>query len=519
MSSKVNNALHELVKSLSKSEKRYFKLYSSRHTIGSENNYTRLFDYIDQLDVYDEAILFVNFKGEAFLNRFSITKKRLYDQILSALDAYHVGNSLEAQLFKQLHSFDILYEKALYNQCIRILSSAHKLADKNGCKEILLLLHSKKKKLLETLGADAVNESDVREISFKIKGILEGLNMQDELWASKSRIFMRLSEKGVARSVEEKVKYEIQLGSLLDLDQNEMDDELKFLYNHTMAAYYFAIGEFIASLKWIEQNIQLLEMSSMEDKIPINRRISLYTNAIYLADKLGDHKRSIELLATLKILSNTSNLNEDLEIKLFSSISSIELSLNISKGDFDSSSSLIKSIGSGLQRFDGKITINRKAFLAFKLAVVQIGSGNYSEALKWINCILNDSRLDKTEDIYGFTLLLDLLVHFELNHDELLPYSLKSVQRFFKTRNRMYSFETVLLKFISKLIRCKDRFETEELWGGLYQELSKVTDASTFDSMALEYFDFKSWAESKQKGKPFKAIIRENYLCGLLSAS
>ena len=83
MSSKVNHALFDLVKSMTKSEKRYFKLVSSRHTIGDENNYVRIFDYLDKLDGYDEDKLFDHFKGESFLNRFSITKKRLYDHILN----------------------------------------------------------------------------------------------------------------------------------------------------------------------------------------------------------------------------------------------------------------------------------------------------------------------------------------------------------------------------------------------------------------------------------------------------
>ena len=47
MSSKVNEALFELIHSMTKSEKRYFKLLSSRHAIGGESNYTLLFDKID----------------------------------------------------------------------------------------------------------------------------------------------------------------------------------------------------------------------------------------------------------------------------------------------------------------------------------------------------------------------------------------------------------------------------------------------------------------------------------------
>ena len=78
MSTKVKENLHELIKYLSKSEKRYFKLYASRHTIGDENNYIILFDYLEKQEEYKEEAIFKHFKGQAFLNKFSITKKRLY---------------------------------------------------------------------------------------------------------------------------------------------------------------------------------------------------------------------------------------------------------------------------------------------------------------------------------------------------------------------------------------------------------------------------------------------------------
>ena len=71
MSKKVKESLHELIKALTKSEKRYFKLMSSRHTSGLENNYVILFDFIEKQNEYDENQIFKFFKGEAFLNKFS----------------------------------------------------------------------------------------------------------------------------------------------------------------------------------------------------------------------------------------------------------------------------------------------------------------------------------------------------------------------------------------------------------------------------------------------------------------
>ncbi len=54
MSNVVSNQLFQLIKSLNKSEKRYFNLYASRHTIGEKNNYVILFEAIDKQIEYDE---------------------------------------------------------------------------------------------------------------------------------------------------------------------------------------------------------------------------------------------------------------------------------------------------------------------------------------------------------------------------------------------------------------------------------------------------------------------------------
>lgn len=54
MSNKASDNLHRLVKSMT-NQKRYFKVFSSRHIIGDSNNYQVLFDAIDKQVEYDEA--------------------------------------------------------------------------------------------------------------------------------------------------------------------------------------------------------------------------------------------------------------------------------------------------------------------------------------------------------------------------------------------------------------------------------------------------------------------------------
>ncbi|MDB0037867.1 hypothetical protein N9F08_00740 [bacterium] len=509
----MNSALFDLIKSMSKSEKRYFKLMSSRHTIGSANNYVRLFDYLDKESEYDEEAIFKTFEKEAFINRFSITKKRLYDHILAALDSFHSSNSVEAQLHKQLHASDILFEKSLYDQCRRVLHSAEKVAEKNGLPAILLMISYKQKRLSETMGYLKVTDKEIDKMLERDLMFSKTIDDYNNLWAIKSHLFAHLSKKGVARSQEETDAYTAICEMILNKDYvtDELTFEGRHMYHHVLSAYYYAIGQLSNSLEQLELNLGTTDQTTLAKKMEANKYISALTNAIYIADKIGDHRKSTKYLNELKKFGATLSANEDLSIKLFSSVSSIELSLHLRKGDFQSASGSVEQIEAELERYDEKIVPIRRAFLEFKIAVVNIGTGKYSEALKWINRILNDSNLDKTEDIIGFTQLLELLVHLELNHNNLLPYSLKNTQRFFKTRNRMYGFEKVLLQFISKLIKCEDHFDSQNLWEEMYKELAKITNDDVFESVALDYFDFESWAESKLKRKAFDAIVREKY--------
>jgi hypothetical protein len=68
------------------------------------------------------------------------------------------------------------------------------------------------------------------------------------------------------------------------------------------------------------------------------------------------------------------------------------------------------------------------------------------------------------------------------------------------------------------LIKCDDRFEVETIWEELFNELGTITD-DNFESVALEYFDFTAWAESKLKRKSFDLVIREKYNKNLRKAS
>lgn len=513
MSKNIKDTLFELIQSMTKSEKRYFKLLSSRHTIGEVNNYIVLFDYIDKMKEYDEQKVFDHFKGEAFLNSFSITKKRLYDHLLSSLDTFHSGSSVDAQLHKMLHSADILYKKSLYLQSERILRSAQKLAQKHQRFGLLMEISARRKKLIETNSYADTESSTIHEIYEDDLNNLSAIRDYTTLWNLKSELFMELSRKGISRNEDQRAAFDRIYKEI----QEKFDPELlsvdsAYLYYHIASAYHYATNDFENCLSYLNRNIAMMEGDGMFIADHPNSFFSALSNAIYVSEKLHEYGRANSLLQKLKTFPQTYKieLSEDLQIKLFSSTSSIELSMLVSRGDFEAAARLIPVIERGLTLYKEKVTPQRHAFLAFKFAGIYMGTKNFPEALKWVNTILNNTDLDATEDIVAFTHILDLMIHLEMRHDQLLPYAIKSTQRYLKSRNRMYSFEKVMLRFISKLTKTADIFEDEQLWDELYNELQSIKSESG-QGVALEYFDFESWAKSKVKRKDFTLVVKEKY--------
>jgi len=122
--------LFTLIKSLSKSEKRQFKLYAGRLGGNSQANFMTLFNLLDKSDAFNEALILkkTNIKKQQISN----TKAHLYKQILVSLRFNPVHQNTRAHIREQFDFAAILYSKGLYKQSLKILDKSKELALKSG---------------------------------------------------------------------------------------------------------------------------------------------------------------------------------------------------------------------------------------------------------------------------------------------------------------------------------------------------------------------------------------------------
>ena len=109
---KTSTELFELIKSLTKTEKRYFKLSASGFK-KEDNNYLKLFNALDKQSEYDEKKIVAQFPEEKFIKELRVTKKYLYKLITRSLISYHEESSVNSKLKYYLRCAEVLFEKGL----------------------------------------------------------------------------------------------------------------------------------------------------------------------------------------------------------------------------------------------------------------------------------------------------------------------------------------------------------------------------------------------------------------------
>ena len=128
--------LFSLVKSLTKSEKRQFKLYVGRLGVNSDSKFLKLFNLFDKAKEYNEASILKS--GIVKKQQIANVKAHLYRQILISLKLNPSHQDVRLQIREQLDFASILYHKGLYKQSLKILDKAKDLAIANEEKNIAI---------------------------------------------------------------------------------------------------------------------------------------------------------------------------------------------------------------------------------------------------------------------------------------------------------------------------------------------------------------------------------------------
>lgn len=495
---------------MSSAEKRYFKLFSNRHSSSNEKQYVKLFEEIENQDEYDEELIIKTFSGQSFIKHLSISKNRLYHQILKSLDAFYSQDTAEAEINQYLHYSEILFQKALYSQCAKILNSASKMATKYEKWPALLQIIKRQKRLLEIQNYEGYKKLSSSELVEQERVILDKLRAEMELWDAKSELFQKLFTKGQVRDRKNAIEL---LPLLKEVEKTkprpEESFEASFLRNHTKSAYYFAVGDYKNSYKSLKANIELMDANIDLVKDEPSIYISVLTNLIYVCAKLNKLEESDKYFQRSRNLPRAlkNKVNTDLELRVFTNTYSLELAILNITAEKDKARILLNKVEKELSKWEDKLSDIRKAGFYHSISTLYFITGDLKKSLLWNNKLLNSINIDQSEDQYCFGQIFHVLIHYEMGNSDVVIHSLKSLKRYLKTRKRKYKFEDEFIELMQSLSGKPTEKNTDVLHN-FQKSMSKIAE-DKYERVVFEYFDFSAWAESKLSDDDLGKVLQE----------
>lgn len=503
----VSNDLFQLIKSLTKQEKRYFKLHASRHVIGKENKYVKLFDAIDKQPVYNEGQIKKKFKHAPITRQLHVAKNYLYQLILDSLRNYHESKS-EDKFHTLLRNAQLLFNKGLYDQSEKVLNKAKKSAVDN--ERFLQLLE-----IFRWEHQIAHSQNDFKWLEQYIQaGILEEYHLLEkyrnflEFQALNDRVFIPYWRKGAIRTKKEKEALtELFEQPLFQNVENAKSFYARYFYHNSRFSFHLFMGDFQPSYEHIQQLVAMfarLEKSKIKGKLVRNYSSALI-NQYIVQSQLGLTK---DIPHTLEQLRNVPTDSAEQKRRLIIRSFNLEIDFYINTGQFQTGLQQIEQLLQNFDKLHRDVNKQQRLGLYYNLAYLHFGASDYDHALDWINRLLNDPDLKTRQDIHCFGRLLNLIIHYELGNDQLLEYIVKSTYRFLSNRQRLFKVESVMLKLMRHYPKWITSREKQAGFRLLIEEL-KALKKEELEKRAFEYFDFISWMKSQIGSGSFEELVQK----------
>ena len=509
---KRNDRLFQLIKSLSKSEKRFFKIYSNRHVIGEGNKYVRLFDVIERQKKYDEKFVIQRFKNEKFIKRISVAKGYLYDLILKSMNAYHAQNSITGQLRELLGNISFLYEKSIYAQALKVVKKTKKLAEEHEQLSFLPEILRWQKKLLETAFFTKNAAKDIVEIHEQTTQALDKLHNINAYWHLHAQLYYHNSQKGIVQNRKE-------IATIDELFQNELvQDETKaatyqsrLLRYKIWATYHFINRNVKDCYAYSKKMIELLETRPEvldADALDYITAVNNLLNMTAMLQKDEEREHYLERLRSM--LHDTRRYSsERLQIKLFEAYYYHLMTLAVSKGTFKKGLEAVADMQAGLEKYSGKVDAVGEIMLYFYSFHICFGAAVYKEAYSYLQRIIHSSHNDIRKDIFYFAQILSLLTAYQLGDAPLLKKHILSLYRFLHQKSQFPALEAIIIDYLKQLKNVSDESQFKASLLPLKESLVALSKAQSPERRAFAYFDFVSWVHSESIGEPFAEVIFE----------
>lgn len=507
---KASDDLFRLIKSLTKSEKGFFKKFAARNSPGGKSNYISLFDAIESMENYDDEALKKKLQHQPFVSQIPVYKVYLFNLILKALQQYGSYENTDSKLADMVAGARILAKKQMPKEAQKILKKAKEIAYKYDNEKALLEILFLERNILMVTPDKHVLEKR-RAIYEEHKQFIERLeNRFHYTWLS-DQMVMFVEHRGDIRNLNRKQEMEkIIADPYMQSADKATGFSAKMFYYHTLLFYYISNEKRKKMHTVTKEEIKVQEQYRHFIEENPNNYISGLLNYLLSAHLTGNKADVRDALRRLALARRQyrGKLSPNLETELFMKAKNIELIIYADNSDIEKGKSAVKMVEADLKKYRNFISHPLKITLYYNSSHICFLDDDFDRALYFINKLLNESE-EMRSDVYNFAKLYNLIIHYELGHFDHLEYITENTYRYLKERKSLYKVEELVINAIRKVLNTTDKNEIKNIFDELLAGLKKTSD-DLKSRQTFEFFDFVSWAQSKVTGETYAEVKKKN---------
>lgn len=502
--SKTSDSLLGLIGTMSKHEKRYFKLHAAFYNKEEGSSFLQLFEMIERKKPSNGKELLVMAKEEPYNKQFPFVKNQLTEQILDSLAAYHASRKSWFTFQRILSHVDILMDRGLRDHAQRLLVRAEKKAlQLEEHWWLIEILHRQRVLAIRHITPDF--EREVRHLYTHMRETLEIL-----LSTMQYREMMDLMQVLAVRYATTPTKLDgkkmkaIIANPLLQNDKQALSFNAKLAFYNTRGTYALLNGNLHDALQHYRNAVQVWKKHPLLVKERSAHYQSHLLNYLNCLIESNDEKEFTTVIREVKKLCSAGNIAN---IQLHD-LWNIELLFYINQGNLEHCSKIMGEVERYIAEHRENINPPVLLILCYNCSAYYFLQGRYDKALEYINAIQNENRVELKRDVQEFVRVFSLIAHYELNNTDILDNMIRSAKRFLKKRNTNGVIEHTVLHAIVALLGACDSKATHRVFTTLYNELAAYLHQCN-EQEPLGLMELLFWSKSKVVRTPLTTLFTE----------
>jgi len=498
--------LFELIQSLTKSEKRSFKLYAKRSGGATETKYIKLFDVMEKMEVYNEELILKKLPGTS-KTQFANLKSHLYQQILGSLRLSNLKDDIDIDLREQLDFIRVLYKKGLYQQSLRLLNRAKNITG-DYRKDLFQLALLDYEKQIRSQQVFDLEEDQAFEIDVQTdKAMKRFMNVQ-KFFTLATRLKARFVEHGMVKSERELNNLKaLFYTNLPEFKEEELAFNEKFYLYRAYYWFSYLTYDFEKCVLYAEKWVDIFHETGLDRKRRaaylkgLNRLLqsAFRINSLTKFEQYYQLFIEFEKRESASMASNTQVLMT--KYKAIQAFNYVFLTTG-----FQENEERIQKILKEVEKNKRFIDKHNLVVIYYKASVFYFALRKYSEARYYLNKLLNDGDRLRS-DLKGYARILSIIIDYDTGEEQYFEQKLKAAYDYIVYEENLGKVQQVFLDFLGKIGSIYPQ-DLKKGFRSLKSELEKVNDGD-FSRKTLLYFDLMSWIDSKIEGRTFAEIVRE----------